>query len=321
MDSLTPVGGAEEEELDDQELDDQEIETGISPQDAAAPEGDEEEMPDDLLSPTELAEKKAAESGRKPVVPEREPEDRSAVVAELREIFQGLRQPAAPPEERGAQRVAPEFQPFVLSEEQAARLSEKALSEPGGIAKLIAAAVNIGDKRATARMAGSAEGQAAMESAGRVFVSDFLEQKSETDKYAKAIKPYFREILSTYNIAELAGMTKADRDLWFEETYERATGRAYSKRAVAKPSPSPGVARGAGSRPGAPARGRVVIRMTGQQKKDLRASAPRLFSGEEGEKLFRRQVWEIEHGMTDNANVRAMTRQSLQFGEAVGFGG
>jgi hypothetical protein len=316
MDSIEPVVGDEEEELDDQELDDeQEI------PEAVEPEGEQEEMPEDLLSPTELAERNEQRASRKPIAAEREPEDRSAVVAELRDLFQEIRQqPVAREEER---RPAPEFQPFTLSEEQAKRISTKALEEEGGIAKLIAASVNIGEKRALARMAASPEGQAAMESSGRLFANDFISDKLDDPKtkFSKAVKPQFQAILKGYNMSELASMSKADRDAWFEETWERATGRALLNKSVTKTAPSPGVARGAGARPGAPARGRVVIRMTDAQKKDLRASAPRLFSGEEGEKRFRRQVWEIEHGMTDNPNVRAMTRQSVQFGEAVGFGG
>lgn len=308
----------------DDELDDPALDQETPDADELAletPETEEEEMPDDLLSPSELVQRSAERAAREPVVT-KEPEDRSAVVAELREIFQGLRQEQPPrQEERGQQRVAPEFQPFVLSEEQAQRLTDKALTEPGGIAKLIAAAVNIGDRRATARMAGSKEGQSAMESAGRVFINDFMEEKADSDKYAKAIKPYFREILSGYNMAELASMSKSDRDAWLEETYERATGRAYSRKAVTKAAPSPGVARGAGARPGAPNRGRVVIKMSDQQKRDLRASAPRTFSGEEGEKRFQRQVWEIEHGVTSNPTVRGMTRDSVRFSDAVGFGG
>jgi hypothetical protein len=320
---LTPVGGDEEEELDETTLDEQEIPEG------GAPEGGEsddeaEEMPDDLLTDEERAERTRERAGRAPVAPVRETEDRSAVVAELREIFQGLRQeqPAAQPREQD-RRVPAELQPFVLSEEQAQRLTDKALTEPGGIAKLIAAAVNIGDKRAMARMANSSEGQSALQSSGRVFVNDYLEDRLDDpkEKYAKAIKPYFKEILAGYNVAELASMNQADRTAWFDEQWERATGRAYSRKAVTKAAPSPGVARGAGARPGAPGVGRVVIKMTDQQKKDLRAASPRLFSGEEGEKRFRRQVWEIEHSMTGNPTVRALTRESVRFGEAVGFGG
>lgn len=320
---LEPVGGNEEEEIDDTELDDQGTPEGGEPA-GGEPEAEEEEMPDDLLSPTELAERQAERGGRKPIAPERDPDEKSTVVAELRDIFASLRQEQPPPQSREQERRLPaELQPFVLTEEQADRLSQKALSEPGGIAKLIAAAVNIGDRRATARMAGSSEGQSALQSAGRVFVNDFLEDKLDDpkQKYAKAIKPYFKEILGGYNVAELSSMTESDRGAWFEEQWERATGRAYSRKAVTKPSPSPGVARGAGGKPGAPGRGRVVLRMSESEKKDLRASAPRLFAGEEGEKLFRRQVWEIEHGMTSNRGVAAMTRDSVRFGEAVGFGG
>jgi hypothetical protein len=318
---LEPIGGNEEEELDDTTLDEQEIPEGQE-REVEEVEGEAEEMPDDLLSPTELEERNRERAARKPAVQAREPEERSAVVAELRDIFQSIRQeqPASQPREQ-ERRVPAELQPFTITEEQAQRLPDKALTEPGGIAKLIAAAVNIGDRRATARMAGSAEGQAAMESAGRVFISDFVEQKLESDKFGKAIKPFFREIIGGYNSAELASMGKADRDSWFEEQWERATGRAYSRKAVTKPAPSPGVARGAGARPGAPGKMRVVVKMTDQQKRDLRASAPRTFSGEEGEKKFQRQVWEIEHGVTSNAGVRSMTRESVRFGEAVGFGG
>lgn len=325
MDSLTPITG-EEEEIDDQDLDDQEIDDDAIA--AGAPEGDQaegepEEMPDDLLSPEELATRTAERAGRKPAATAREPEGGGNLREELLGIFADLRQQQPPPQ-RGDERPKPaELQPFVLSEADAKRLSDKALTEEGGIAKLVAASVNIGERRALQRMAQSPEGQASMESSGRLFAQDYLADKLDdpSTKFGKATKPQFQAILKTYNMAELSSMSKADRDAWFDEVWERATGRALMNKAVTKTAPSPGVARGGGGKPGVPGRGRVVFKMSAQELKDLRASAPRLFSGEEGEKRFRRQVWEIEHGVTSSGAVRSMTRDSLQFSQAVGSGG
>lgn len=291
-------------------------------------EGEEEDMPDDLLSPSELSERNRLRDLDAPVREtaqrDRDTDEKASLVSELRDIFGSLRQQQAPPPERERQQqTPPELQPFVLTEEQAKRITDKALSEEGGIAKLIAASVNIGEKRALARMANSNEGRAAMEASGESFADRFIARKlrDPETKFGKATEPQFQAIIDSVDLSQLASMARADRDSWFEEQWERATGRALYQKATTKAPPSAGVGRGAGTRAGAPNRGRLVVRLTDQQKKDLRASAPRMFAGEEGEKRFQRQVWEIEHGKTSDGGIRRMTADSMRFSDAAAMGG
>lgn len=317
-DGPVPIDGGDEEEI---ELPD---DTGDEPEGGPPPdEGPEEEMPDELLTDAERAER-AATRVREPEAPAAKTPD-SAVLAELREIFAPIAatrqeaQPAAQPQRP----LPPELQPFSISDEQAARLSEKALSEPGGIAKLIAAAINIGDRRAMARMASAPESQTALQTSAESLADRFVARKLRDPgtKFGKAIEPVFQSMIDDMDLTPLVSMSAADRSAWLEETWERAGFRAITRKAGAKASPSPGVARGAGARPGRPGVGRVVVKLTDSQKKVMRDGSPTLYSGAEGERLFQRHVWEIEHGVTSNPQVRAMTQASTQFGEAVGFGG
>ena len=287
------------------------------------PEDEEEEMPEDLLTEEELVARRAARGVDEPKEPRARDDDRSALVSELREIF-GAIAPQQPTRE--AERAPAAYQPPPPpTPEKLQELTDKILSEPGGLAKALLWARKAGAQDALAQMATSSEGRSAMEASAETFTDRFVARKLRDPgtKFGKAIEPVFQEMLNGMDLTPLVSMTKADRDAWFEETWERAGFRAITRQAGAKKPPSPGVARGAGARPGGPGagKGRVVMRMSEQQKRDMRAASPRLYSGAEGEKLFQRHVWEIEHGMTSNAQVRAMTRASVQFGEAVNFGG
>jgi hypothetical protein len=320
---LEPVAG-EEEELDLGSEGEEEEQLGSAA--VGELEGEEEEMPDDLLSPSELEERNRERAAAAPAAAAREPEDRSALVSELREIFGGLRQPAAPAREEPAAPARQELPALTIAPEKAREIQEKILSDPSGagLVNALLWAAGQGEQRAVARLAQSNEGQAALESSGESFADRFVARKlrDPDTKFGKAIEPVFQSMLEEFNLADLARMPRGERENWLDATWERATGRALLQKATTKRPPSPGVARGAGSRAGAPVgRGRVVLRMTEAQKRDLRASAPNLFKGEEGEKLFLRQVWEIEHGVTSSAAVRGMTRESLRFADAVGFGG
>lgn len=320
MPDQEPVLGDEEEEeevLDTSALGEEETLEGQAPPVEAPAE--EEEMPDDLLTPAELAERTRERAERQPAPRESEPVDRSALTAELREIFSGLRQPAQP--ERAAPPAArPELQPFTLSEEKAAELTEKILSQQGGLAKALAWAVNEGDKRATARMAGSNEGQAAMQAAGASFADRFVARKlrEPETRFGKAVEPIFQQMLEGFNLSDLASMAPDDRNEWLDGIWERATGRTLIQKATTKRPPSPGVARGAGSKPSGANRGRVVIRLSESEKKQVYATLP---TTEEGRKRGARQIWEIEHGVTSDATVRRAVGDSMRFSDAVGFGG
>jgi len=321
--TMEPVGdeGGEEEEID---LPDEEI--GGDPP-AGAPvedETEEEEMPDDLLSEAELIERRAQRGAQAPVARQEErSDDRDALRAELREIFGGLRQEPTQQRTEREPRQAPELQPFTIPADKMEELNQKILTEPGGIVKALQWAINFGDRRAMARIAGSTEGQNTLQASAEAFTDRFTARKLKdpSTKFGNKIEPVFQSMLDEMDLAPLASMPKADRDAWLEETWERAGFRAITRNAGTRPARSPGVARGAGGKPGGPGRGRVVVRMTEQQKKDLRAGSPQLFSGAEGEKRFLRQVWEIEHGVTSSPTVRAMTRDSMRFSDAVSFGG
>jgi len=319
-------GPIDETPGDEDELPDDLADEAVEPAVVGAEE-EEEEMPDDLLTETELLERRAARGTQEPLEPaarqrERD-DDRSALVSELRDIFGTLAQPQ--PAHREAEQPRQYQPPPPPSPEKLQELTDKILSEPGGLAKALLWSRKMGAQDALAQMAGSSEGRAAMEASADTFVQNFISRtvNDPNTKFAKATRPVFESMLEEMDLTPLVSMTREDRNSWLRETWERAGFRAITRSAGTKKPPSPGVARGAGARPGGPGagRGRVVLRMSDQQKRDMRAASPQLFAGPEGEKRFLRQVWEIEHGVTSSAQVRSMTRDSMRFSDAVNFGG
>ena len=309
---------------DERPAPDEELELREAPAvEEIAPEAEDEEMPEHLLTEAELEERNR-EKASKPA-PVAKPADdegaRAAVRDELAQIFGTLRQQSAPAGGAPAGPVSPQQAKAVrLTDEQAAKLSEQILSSPGGIARALEAAVELGERRGAARIAGDPAAVGMLQTTGETIADRFAARmlRDPAQKFSKQIAPKFDEALRGYDLSELARMPAAERDAWLESLWKNVGYDALISKAVARPAPSPGVSRGAGARGGAPGRTRVVIQLSESDKQSIYKTLP---NSPEGRKKAERQIWEIEHGVTSNPAVARAVEDSRRFGEAVGFGG
>lgn len=306
-----------EDEIEEQQIAPEGQEPAVVPE-----EIEEEEMPDDLLSPAELEERKREREARPktPAEPREEDErQRTAIREEFRGIFTGLG--GAATQDGGQAAPAKPQRPVrvKLTDEQAQALSDKILSAPGGIARALEAAVELGRRGALEDVA--AESGGLLQTTGETVAEKFATRKMRdpSEKFANQIEKEYNTILEGYDLSELARMDVSARNRWLDSIWDQAGGRVLRAKATVKPASSPGVGRGAGARSGPPNRtSRVVTRLSESDKQQLYNTLPKT---EEGRRRGARQIWEIEHGVTSDAKIARAVGDASRFSEAVGFGG